>query len=67
MELTVQQAAKRLGVTPGRVRQMILAGQIKARLFAPRLLVIEEKELNKPAVKNRRPGRRWPKKVKGKR
>jgi hypothetical protein len=62
MELTVQQAAKRLGVTPGRVRQMILAGQIKARLFAPRLLVIDERELAKPTVKNRKPGRPWPKK-----
>jgi excisionase family DNA binding protein len=67
VELTVNQAAKRLGVTPGRVRQMIVAGQIKARLFAPRLLVIDEKELNKPAVKNRKPGRPWPNKVKGKR
>jgi excisionase family DNA binding protein len=65
MELTTAQAAKRLGISQPRVRQMIRTGRIKARLFAPRLLLIDEKELVKPSVKNRKPGRPWPK-IKGK-
>jgi len=60
MELTTAQAAKKLGVTPGRVRQFVLAGRIKARHVTPSVLVIDEKELAK--LKNRKPGRPWPKK-----
>jgi excisionase family DNA binding protein len=32
--LTTEEAAQRLGVTPARVRQMILSGQLPARKFA---------------------------------
>jgi excisionase family DNA binding protein len=60
MELTTAQAAAKLNVTQGRVRQLVLAGRIKARSLTPRLLLIDEKELKK--LKNRKPGRPWPKK-----
>lgn len=55
MELTVRQVADRLKVTPGRVRQLVVIGRIKARHLTPRMLLIEEKELAK--VKHRKPGR----------
>jgi excisionase family DNA binding protein len=32
--LTTEEAAQRLGVTPARVRQLILSGQLPARKFA---------------------------------
>jgi excisionase family DNA binding protein len=57
MDITVGQAAKRLKVTPGRVWQMIDAGKIKARYLSPRVVLINDAELSKPAVKNRKPGR----------
>jgi hypothetical protein len=63
MEITVHQAADKLGVTPGRVRQLITAGRIKARYLTPRMMVIDVKELAK--VKNRKPGRPWPKRKGG--
>jgi excisionase family DNA binding protein len=62
MDMTVQQAAKRLKVTPARVWQLIDAGRIKARYLSPRVVLIDEKELAKPTVKNRKPGRPWAKK-----
>jgi excisionase family DNA binding protein len=63
MELTTGQAAERLGVNPARIRQLVLAGVIKARKPSPRVMLIDERELEKPAVKDRRgPGRPWPKK-----
>ena len=55
MELTVAQFAKEIGVVPSRVRQMILAGEIKARHLTPRMLMIDAKELGK-VPKDRRPG-----------
>jgi hypothetical protein len=65
MELTTAQAAAKLGVTQPRIRQLILAGTIKARLLTPRTLVIDERELRKPAVLHRgKPGR--PRKMKQK-
>ncbi|MGD0541194.1 MAG: hypothetical protein ABSB33_06740 [Tepidisphaeraceae bacterium] len=60
MEITVQQAADKLGVTRARVRQFILAGRINVRYVTPHLILIDEKQLAK--VRNRRPGRPWPKK-----
>jgi hypothetical protein len=67
MELTTAQAAAKLGVTQPRIRQLILAGTIKARLLTPRTLVIDERELRKPAVLNRgKPGRPPKAKAKGK-
>ena len=63
MELTTTQAAARLGVSARRVRAMVLAGRIKARRPSPALLLIDERELAK--VKNRKPGRPWPKRKGG--
>jgi hypothetical protein len=60
MELTTAQAADKLGVTPARVRALVKAGRIKARHLTPRMLLIDVKELAK--VRNRKPGRPWPKK-----
>ncbi len=60
MEITVHQAADKLGVTPGRVRQLIDAGRIKARYLTSRMMLIDARELAK--VKTRKPGRPWPKK-----
>jgi hypothetical protein len=57
MEITVHKAADRLGVTPGRVRQLISMGRIKARHLTARMMLIDERELSKPNVKNRAPGR----------
>jgi len=59
MEITVHQAADKLGVTPGRIHQLITAGRIKARYLTPRMMLIDERELAK--VKTRKPGRPWPK------
>jgi len=61
MEITVSEAAKRLKVTPGRVRQLITKGKIEARHITATLMLIDEKELAKPNVRNRKPGRPWPK------
>jgi predicted transcriptional regulator len=47
VEITVRQAAAKLGVNPSRVRQMILAGKIKARHLTPRMLLIDVRELAK--------------------
>jgi hypothetical protein len=55
MEITVHQAADKLGVTPERVRHLIKAGRIKARYLTPRMMMIDVKELAK--VRNRKPGR----------
>ena len=65
MELTTAQAAAKLGVTAGRVRQMVLAGEIPARLLTPRLLLIDERDLAK--VKRRKVGRPKVRKTKGRR
>ena len=56
MEITVRQAAKRLGVTPGRIRQFVVEGRIKPRYLNPRMMLIDEKELAK--VKDRHQGKR---------
>jgi excisionase family DNA binding protein len=56
MELTTAQAAARLGISQGRVRQLVLAGRIKARHLTARMLLIDARELEK--VKHRPPGRR---------
>jgi hypothetical protein len=60
MEMTTAQFAAKLGVTPGRVRALVKAGRIKVRYLTPRMMVIDQREL--AGVKNRRPGRSWPKK-----
>lgn len=43
--LTVTQAAARLGVTPGRVRQFIHAGRLKATRLGKRVWVIDVEDL----------------------
>ena len=55
MDITVREAAKRLGVTPGRIRQLIVEGRIVARYLNPRMAMIDEKQLAKLA--NRKVGR----------
>lgn len=47
--LTTLQAAKRLGVTDARVRQIILAKKLKATRIGNRLLVIDSSELERYA------------------
>lgn len=42
---TCKQAAKRLGVTDSRIRQVILEGKLSAEKIGERVIVIEEKEL----------------------
>lgn len=65
MELTVKQAADRLGVTPGRIRQLVAEGRIKSRYLNPRMMLIEESELSKPTITDR-PRAAKPLKRKGK-
>ena len=50
--LTTQEAGKRLGISPLRVRQLILNGRLPASKFG-RDWVIQEKDLKK--VRDRRP------------
>ncbi len=61
MELTVRQAAARLNVTPGRIRQFIAEGRITARYLNPRMAMIDEKELSKPTITNRPRAAKLPK------
>lgn len=60
MDLTTAEAAKKLGVTPRRVLQLIRTGRLPAQRFGPTYM-IDPKDL--ALVKNRKPGRpRTPKK-----
>ena len=43
--LTVTQSAARLSVTPGRIRQFIREGRLKAERLGPRMFAIREKDL----------------------
>jgi excisionase family DNA binding protein len=61
--LTTKEAAERLNVTPARVRQMVLSGQLPAEKFG-RDLVIRESDL--ASVEDRPIGRPPQKKVKKK-
>jgi excisionase family DNA binding protein len=66
MELTTAQFAERLGVSQSRIRQLVLAGKITARHLTPRILLIDEKELNRPGVADRgKPGPKTKRKSKG--
>lgn len=58
--LTTAQAAAELGISDSRVRQLILAGRLKFIRVGQRGLLIERAALR--AVRNRKPGRPWPKK-----
>jgi excisionase family DNA binding protein len=53
MELTVKEAALRLGVTPGRIRQLVAEGRITPRYVNPRLMLIDEAQLTKPTIVDR--------------
>lgn len=53
-ELSVAEAAKRLGVSPRRVQQLVKAGRLPAERFAG-AFVIKESDLG--LVADRRPGR----------
>lgn len=52
--LTTKETAEKLGVSAGRIRQMVLAGQLHAEKFG-RELMISETDIN--AVRNRKTGR----------
>ena len=52
--LSTRETGKRLGISPLRVRQLILNGRLPASKFG-RDWMIKEKDLDK--VKNRKPGR----------
>jgi excisionase family DNA binding protein len=54
-------AAKALGVSGGRVRQLILAGRLKAEKIGPAWLILVR---DLEAVRDRPPGRPWHKKGK---
>jgi excisionase family DNA binding protein len=61
MALTTAQAAKKLGISPRRLLDLIQAERLPAQPFG-RTYMIEEKDLK--LVKNRKPGR--PKNTQGK-
>jgi excisionase family DNA binding protein len=52
--LTTKETAEKLGVSAGRIRQMVLAGQLHAEKFG-RELMISETDIK--AVRNRKTGR----------
>ena len=54
------QAAAELGVSPARVRRLIALGKLKATRIGARSFAIEPQDLD--AVRDRKPGRPWPKK-----
>lgn len=62
MELTVREAAARLGVTPGRIRQLVMDGRIKPRYLNPRMMLIDDRELTKPTITDRPRAAKLPKK-----
>ena len=61
MEITVREAAGRLGISPARIRQMVLDGRIKPRYLNARMMVIDERQLDKPAITNRPRAAKLPK------
>ena len=57
-QLTTPEAARKLGVTDARVRQIIAAGRLPARKFGP-VWLIEESDLDRVRVRRAgRPGHR---------
>jgi excisionase family DNA binding protein len=56
--LGTKAAAERLDITTGRIRQLILGGKLKAEK-AGRDWLILPRDLD--AIKDRKPGRPWPK------
>ncbi len=56
--LTVNQAAQRLRVTVGRVRQLLAAGVLSGEKIGPRCWLIDATSVAMYAVSDRRPGRK---------
>lgn len=52
--ITVKQAAEKLGLSPGRIQQLIKIGHINARKYGP-MWMIKEEDL-RVATWNRKPG-----------
>jgi excisionase family DNA binding protein len=57
-DLTVSDAAERLGVKPQRVRALIKSGDLKARRIGERTLLIDAESVERRAVSSPRAGRR---------
>lgn len=55
---TIQEAAKRLDVTPRRVLQFITQGRLRATKVNPRLYILRETDVEKFAKQPRAPGRK---------
>lgn len=58
LEFGTSEAARRLGVSPQRVRALIQAGRIRARLVGSRFYVIREADLARFEASRRRQGGR---------
>lgn len=54
--MTVKEAAAEIGITEGRVRQLILDGRIRASRLGARLLLIPVTEVRRVKKEPRRPG-----------
>ena len=52
--LTTKETAEKLGVSTGRIRQMVIAGQLHAEKFGRELMI---SEIDIKAVRNRKTGR----------
>ena len=55
--LNVRDAATRLGVTPGRVRQMLIANEIRGKLVNPRAWLISVAEVERVQRRREKSGR----------
>lgn len=55
--LTTAQFAEKIGVTPGRVRQLLSNGTIRGTAITSRLTLIDEGELAKARARKKEPGR----------
>ena len=56
--LTVPVAAQRLGVTVGRVRQLLADGTLTGEKIAPRCWLVDAESVTRYAATDRRPGRK---------
>ena len=52
--MTLNEAAKRLGITPDTLRQQIAAGRLQAEKIAPRLWWVTEEEVDRYQRESRR-------------
>lgn len=56
--ITVTQAAERLRVTVGRVRQLLASGALTGEKMGPRFWLVDAESVARYAAGDRRPGRR---------